>query len=313
MGPFLSVNDLANIWGISLQGVYKRLEKLGIEQKFRGNKLYFDHNDAHALFGFEFLPKMYAVQIIKGGVGKTALAIAIAIQASLLGAKVLVVDTDKQGNATDSLKIDAEDKPVLYDMLYDNIPIEECIVNVYPGLDLLPSRIENGLLDRLISLKFKNIQPILERTFKPIQNNYDFILFDCPSDLGLLVAAIALYTRNIICPVIADKHSIKGLKLNYKEYHDLEADYNININKKIIFNKFDSRVGLSDNLYVQLLEHPTYKDSILKAFLRVNQDFTNSIAKGETIFSNLKKSTAKEDICLITMELLGLQDLSRNK
>lgn len=305
----LSVHDYAGILGLSVQGVYKRIEKMDIPQKFIGKKLYFDHADGKKIFNFNFQQKIYAVQIIKGGVGKTTTVVSLALQANLLGARVLMIDADKQGNLTESFKVSADTRPVLYDLIHENLSIEDCIVNVSEGLDIIPSRIDNGLLDRLIMLKNKNIKHIYERILDPVLNNYDLIIFDCPPELGLSVASIALFTQNVICPVIPDKYSIAGLKLNYKEYAELESEYKIVINKKILFNKFDSRISLSHDLYAQLLQHPTYQDNLLKTFLRVNQDFVNAIAYGSSIFENLKKSTAKEDISLITLELLGLNAL----
>ena len=153
--PKLSINDAATMLGVTPQAVHLRVRNHQFKLPLSGNKQYLTHSEARSIFS-DLLPKykksIIAVHNVRGGVGKTTLANSIAVRASLYGAKVLCIDADKQGNLTESFNIDADGKKILFDLINDPaLSIEDCIVPVTDGIDLVPSRIENSLIDRLIN------------------------------------------------------------------------------------------------------------------------------------------------------------------
>lgn len=92
-----------------------------------------------------------------------------------MGKKVLVIEIDHQGNLTKSFNIDASNHPILIDLLDDSlIKIEDSIVNVLPGLDILPSRYDNSVLDNFIMLKQVPLQKVLKSKIDPLRSKYDF-------------------------------------------------------------------------------------------------------------------------------------------
>ena len=81
--------------------------------------------------------------------------------------RVLKIDADPQGNLTDANGIDAEEYPVLIDVITnDKVTIQDTIVNVTEGVDLIPSRIENVVLDNVIVNKRLNLETRLQKTFR---------------------------------------------------------------------------------------------------------------------------------------------------
>ena len=152
MNPKMQSSEAALFLDISLQAIHKQLKSKNIDYHKSQNRVFFEHNAAKELFNLKFKPTCWTWQNLKGGVGKTQLSFATAIKLTLYGAKVAVIDLDQQGNFTQACNIDAEDKPILIDIITGKMDIKKCMVNVIDGLDLLPSRIDNALLDNLFAI-----------------------------------------------------------------------------------------------------------------------------------------------------------------
>lgn len=307
-------SEAALFLDISLQAVHKQLKTKNIEYHKSQNRVFFDHNAAKDLFNLKFKPTCWTWQNLKGGVGKTQLSFATAIKLTLYGAKVAVIDLDQQGNFTQACNIDAEEKPILIDIITGKMDIKKCMVNVIDGLDILPSRIDNALLDNLFAINNLPVDRELKKRINELKKHYDFIFIDCPPSLGASVCAAALSSDFIIIPTDPEKFSLSGLKITLEEItKNLYEKYDASIPIKIVLNKFDARTNLSHDVLGSLIENKEYKKKLFKAFIRTSQSFPNAIANGETIFDSLKSSTAKEDVNLLAKEIIELsRELVRN-
>jgi chromosome partitioning protein len=142
-----------------------------------------------------------------------------------------------------------------------------------------------------------------------LRDKYDLILIDCPPAIGQSVAAVTLATDLVMAPVTPEKFCLSGLKISSQEIANLEQTYKKKIQMKVVLNKFDSRTMLSHEVLSSLIKHPDYASKLYKSYIRVSQEFPNAIAKGGTIFDSLRENSAKEDIDLLTREVLELNDL----
>ncbi len=307
MNPKIQASEVALFLDISLQAVHKQLKSKNIDYNKSQNRVFFDHNAAKELFNIKFKPTCWTWQNLKGGVGKTQLSFATAIKLTLFGAKVAVIDLDQQGNFTQACNIDAEDKPILIDIITSKLDIKDCMINVIDGLDILPSRIDNALLDNLFAINSLPVDRELKKRVNALKKHYDFIFIDCPPSLGASVCAAALSSDFIIIPTDPEKFSLSGLKITIEEItKNLSEKYDATIPIKIVLNKFDARTNLSHEVLSSLIENKEYKKKLFKAFIRTSTEFPNSIANGESIFDTLKSSTAKEDVNLLAKEIIEL-------
>jgi chromosome partitioning protein len=308
MKPKKSIREISDHLSITRQGLHKKLKTLGIVPPKEGNTYFIDHETAKNLFQYEFEPKVISVQVVKGGVGKTTLTHSIAVNASLYGAKVLCIDLDQQSNLT--LAFDqsntAKETPVMIDILDGEAPIEDAILSVTNGVDLIPSRMENAGLDNAITLGKKRIDKVIATHINKIKSNYDLILIDCPPSLGPSVCAAALTSDYVICPVTPSEFSISGLSVSQKEMASLSEDYDTEIRIKILLNMHDSRKKSSFETLEYLLSNEKLRENLFKGYVRINQNFENVIQERKSIYENFKTNSMKEDIDIVTKEILSI-------
>jgi len=312
MNPKMLAIDAANFLAVSVQYVHKQLKTKNLQFNKNQNRVYFGHNTSQQLFKLTIPPKIISIQIVKGGTGKTSLTHSIAIRANLYGMRVLCIDLDQQGNLTQSFKVNPEKTPAMVDIISNNFPIEESIITLADGLDLLPSRIENAVLDNVLMLKRLPLDRVYKEKIDHLKEmrNYDLVLIDCPPALGQSVAAASLSSDYILSPVTPEKFSLSGLKVTNQEIENIEQTYKKTIPLKIILNKFDSRTTLSHETLSSLIKHDLFGPKLFKTYIRTSQEFPNAIAQGISIFDTMRNNSAKEDIDLLTRELLGIENLN---
>lgn len=305
----ITATEAAELIDVSVQYIHKHLKLKGLQSLKSQNRVYFGHNTSKELLQIQFEPRAIAFQIVKGGTGKTSLAHSFAIRANLYGARVLCIDIDQQGNLTHAFNHNANESPVMIDIVKDDLSVKDCIVNISPGLDLIPSRIENAILDNFIMLNKYPLDRLYKNLISEIRGNYDLIVFDCPPALGQSVAAVSLAADTIISPLTPEQFSLSGLKITYDELNALTKKFANNAQLKIVLNKFDTRTALSSEVLSTLLNDDILKTLLCKSFVRSCQEFPNAIYAGTNIFSSLKNSSAKEDIDLFTKEILNISNL----
>lgn len=304
----ITASDAAQFLGVSLQSIHKQLKQKNLVSYKNQNRVYFGYDTSKELFKINFNKKIVSFQIVKGGTGKTSITHSLALRANLYGARVLCIDIDQQGNLSQAFNVDAKNSPVMIDILAENVPFKKAIIPISNGLDILPSRIENAVLDNYIMLHKYPLDKVYLELIKSIYSDYDLILIDCPPALGQSVAAATLASDIVIAPVTPEQFSLSGLQISYSEIKTLTSRFHHDIQFKIVLNKFDTRTALSNEVLTKLLNHEIFKSLICNTFIRNCQEFPNAIYAETNIFSTLKNTAAKEDIDLFTKEILELDN-----
>lgn len=158
--------------------------------------------------------KIIAITNQKGGVGKTTSAVNLAACLAALDRRVLVVDSDPQGNATSGFGFDKRGiKQSVYDVLINDVPATDVILHTpYKNLDLLPSTIQlAGAEIELVSLK--NREGRMRRALDSVKHNYDYILIDCQPSLGLLTLNALTAATSVIIPIQCEFYALEGVTM----------------------------------------------------------------------------------------------------
>jgi chromosome partitioning protein len=313
MDPKMVLTEAADAFGVTPQFFHQALKRRNLPFQKKNNKVYFYHGTSKLLFGQEFKSQIISVQIVKGGAGKTTLCLSIGIRSSLYGAKTLIIDLDQQGNLTMACGINAHDHPVMIEIINREIPIKNAIIPLNEGLHILPSRIENSLLDNHLMLNRLPLDRIYKDMLLPLKKEYDLILIDCPPALSSSVVAATLASDSVISPVTPSEFSVEGLQLTTREIGRIEKDFKTKIETRTVINEFDVRNSLSQEIMQYLMTSPVYGNKLFRSFIRKCQEFENVLAKKISIYDALSYSTAKEDVDLLTRELLQIGRLTEDK
>lgn len=309
MNPKMTVIDAARILGKSQAAIDEELKSRALEMGISDNIAYFGHQTAKELFSFSFKPKAVVFQILKGGTGKTSLAFEFAVRASLYGAKVLCIDLDQQGNLTQAFNQDAETVPVMVDSLSEGYSLRDSFLSVSEGLDLIPSRIENAMLDEVIRGKSFALEKVYRDPIQILKKTYDLIVVDCPPSLGQSVAASALAADLLIAPVTPEKFALSALQATCQSIEELQVAFGIDIPLHIIFNKFMPDVQSCIEILNSLRQEPYYQTKLLTTMVRLSEAFPRASIQNESLFESVIPNSAKEDVDRFTRFILGLQDI----
>ncbi len=212
----------------------------------------------------------------KGGVGKTTTAINLSSCIAEMGKKVLVIDSDPQGNTSSGLGILKNNiNDTLYDLMSGEKNAEDVIMDVdgIDGLSIIPTDINlSGAEIELINVDGREF--ILKNIIKKIKENYDFIIIDCPPALNLLTINALVASNSVIVPLQCEYYALEGLT---------QLMYTIDIVKKklnpelvvegVVFTMFDSRTNLSAQVVEEVkkyLDKDIYK-SIIPRNVRLSE------------------------------------------
>ena len=155
--------------------------------------------------------KVISIANQKGGVGKTTTSINLSTILAKKGKKVLLIDADPQGNGTSGLGINKEQKFSVYDVLIEDIEVENTLQKtLVKNLDLCPSNINlAGAEVQLVSMEDREYR--LKTKLDIIKNKYDYIIIDCPPSLGLVTLNAFTASDSVLIPVQCEYYALEGL------------------------------------------------------------------------------------------------------
>ena len=183
----------------------------------------------------------------KGGVGKTTTAVNLAAFLAKAGRKVLLIDTDSQGNATSGLSMERRRFVVdIYDVMMGETAVTEAI---YPTsskrLFLLPASMNlAGAEIEMVAMEEREY--ILKNIFDKIQSDFDYLIIDCPPALGLMTLNVLSAADSIIIPIQAEFYALEGLSQLVKTIRSVTKNLNPDLDiLGILLTMFDGRTNLS--------------------------------------------------------------------
>ena len=182
----------------------------------------------------------------KGGVGKTTTAVNLSAYLADKGYKVLLIDTDSQGNATSGLSKKVKFRSDLYEVLLNDEIIENAIVKTdVRKLFLLPASIDlAGAEIEMVSLPRREF--LLKEKLQSIKDDYDFILMDCPPSLGLMTLNTLVASEFVLIPIQAEFYALEGLSQLVKTIKSVTRRLNPSLDiLGILLTMFDGRTNLS--------------------------------------------------------------------
>jgi chromosome partitioning protein len=215
------------------------------------------------------MAKIFCVANQKGGVGKTTTTVNLAAGLAQLNQRVLLVDLDPQGNATMGAGINkAELKSSVYEVLLGMAEVRAARVRSDSGFDVLPANRElAGAEVEMVELD--NREKRLKDSLAAVEDEYDFMLIDCPPALSMLTLNGLCAAHGVIIPMQCEYYALEGLSDLVNTIKKVHAKLNPDL--KIIGLlrvMFDPRMTLSQQVSLQLEQH--FGDKVFKTIIPRN-------------------------------------------
>ena len=155
--------------------------------------------------------KVISIANQKGGVGKTTTSVNISTILAKKGKKVLLIDTDPQGNATSGLGIEKNFENSVYDVIIGDIKVEDAILETeIKNLKVCPSNINlAGAEVELVSMISREYR--LKEKLEEVKEKFDYIIIDCPPSLGLITLNAFTSSNSVLIPVQCEYYALEGL------------------------------------------------------------------------------------------------------
>ena len=198
-------------------------------------------------------PRIVAIANQKGGVGKTTTAINLAAGLAELGAQVLLVDLDPQGNASTGLGIAAAQRQrTTYDLLFDEAPLTEVILpSSVPGVRIAPSNSDLSSADMELVSNERRSFLLHDALRQPAmaELGFDIVLIDCPPSLSLLTVNALVACHSVLVPLQAEFFALEGLSQLMLTIRDIRQTANPDLRiEGVVLTMSDGRNRLSQQV-----------------------------------------------------------------
>jgi len=210
------------------------------------------------IFNMRKTGKIIACANQKGGVGKTTSAINLAASLASLGRKVLLVDSDPQGNASSGLGVAGRQMAChLYHCYLGEVVASQAVLPVQglENLNILPTQIDLiGVEVELMAAEKR--ESILAGILAPIRYSFDYILIDCPPSLGLLTVNALTAADSVIIPIQCEYFALEGLSQLVRTVRLVKKSYNRQlIVEGLLLTMFDRRNKLTFQVAKEIKQH----------------------------------------------------------
>ena len=249
--------------------------------------------------------RVIAIANQKGGVGKTTTAVNLSSCLALLGARVLLIDVDPQGNSTSGLGIDKSTvKRCVYDCLVNDVPMDEAIVSTkVENLGLLPATIQlAGAEVELVSVLAR--ENMLKRALEKVKYRYDFVLMDCPPSLGLLSINALTAASSVLVPIQCEFYALEGLSQLMRTVGLVQKNLNPSLQLEgVVLTMFDARTNLSIQVVDEVKNH--FRNKVYRTIIPRNIRLSEAPSHGKPIVQYDPKSRGAEVYLELAKEVMG--------
>jgi len=252
------------------------------------------------------MAKIIAIANQKGGVGKTTTSINLAAGLAYSNKRVLLVDFDPQGNATQGVghRIGLDDLTV-YDALLNEEEIHDCIKKLSkPPLDILPANNNLAGADLQLAKIENHRESLLKNILSKVSDNYDYIIIDCPPSLNLLNTNALTAANSVLIPVQSEYYSLEGITQLLQTIRLVQRLFNPNLKiEGVLLTMYDARTNLAAEVGQEIRKH--FKEKAYKTYIPRNVKLSEAPSAGLSIYDYDLKSEGAKAYVVLTREVIA--------
>src|SRR5580698_4156841 len=259
------------------------------------------------------MKRVIAVANQKGGVGKTTTAVNLAASLTATKRRVLLIDLDPQGNATMGCGIDknAQSRTSCDVMLGGCTAMEALVPVEYGGFMLMPANqdltaAEVRLLGMITGREFK-----LRNALKPVREDFDVILIDCPPALNMLTLNALVAADSVMVPMQCEYYALEGLSSLVQTIDQIRASINAELEiEGLLRTMFDPRNNLANEVSAQLLQH--FGGKVFRTMIPRNIRLAEAPSFGKPVLQHDPDSRGALSYLALAGEMLRREDEQRD-
>jgi chromosome partitioning protein len=233
--------------------------------------------------------RVLAVANQKGGVAKTTTVASLGSALAELGQRVLLVDLDPQACLTFSLGIDPEDLDLsVHHVLTKGVPPGEVMATTEDGVDLLPATIELARAEADL-LTRTGREYVVRGVIEDLDDDYDWVLLDCPPSLGVLTVAALTAATGVLIPLQCETLSHRGVGQLLDTVHDVRRFTNRGLEVwGVLPTLYDGRTNHARAVLDTISE--TYDLTVIEPPIPKSIRFAEAPAAGRSILATSKSN-----------------------
>lgn len=249
--------------------------------------------------------RIMAIANQKGGCGKTTTAINLSACLAYHKKKVLLIDLDPQGHSTIGFHVTNREMNSIYDLLCpengQSPSIEETIVSISDCLDLIPADVILSAAEHKLAGK-EGREYRLRSVLSSLSRTYDFIILDCPPNIGLLTFNAFLAATEVIIPIDISFFSLHGLGKLLETLHLINKKCRHTLTINALVTSYDKRIRLSQEIVEEIKRY--FQEHIFQSIIRNNVKLKEAISFGKPITEYHQACSGYHDYMALAGEVL---------
>ncbi|MEM7032048.1 MAG: ParA family protein [Chloroflexota bacterium] len=245
------------------------------------------------------MARIIAISLSKGGVGKTTTAVNLAAGLVEAGKRVLLVDTDTQGQVSNALGLEASNG--LYDLVMGEADMRDVLIQARSELFVITGGQNLARLKRTISQAEYEGEYTLDKAIEPIKQYFDYIIFDTAPSWDVLNVNVLFTAQEVLCPVNLEILAVQGLFTFIQRLAQIGKRSGVQL-KYVLPTSMDRRVAQTSEILEQLRQRlPKHMCDPIRYNIRLSE----APAHGQHIFEYAPSSNGAEDYRNLTQRILN--------